>query len=170
MQYKNLRDSLNLQAREALFMAIVTIEDLFQRAGIFEDKIERYYARIRDETEDNGVRLLTYYLARHRRHLEQVLGDLEPKSLDRVKRVQLKYDVDFSPEEAFGLLESDPASILSAELLDTAAAYDTALINLYRSVLKQPIGVEAIVVFENLVRVEERDIVMIKKMLAMNYF
>ena len=140
------------------------------RAEEFEIKIEQYYARIRDETVNNGVKLLTYYLARHRRHAERVLADFDAKIVAHVKKVQLKYDVTLSPEEEFGLFDADPASIGSEELLNTAAAYDAALVGLYKSVLKQPIGAEAEGVFESLIRVEERDIVMIKKMIATNYF
>ena len=151
-------------------MAIVNIGDLFQRAKHFEHRIERYYARIRDETENNGVKLLTYYLAKHRRHLEEVLKDIDPSMVAKVKEVKLKYDIDFSPEHEFQLFEADPKSIGSQKLLDTAAAYDAALINLYKKILSQPIGEDATSIFENLIKVEERDIVMIKKMIAMNYF
>jgi hypothetical protein len=151
-------------------MAIVSIGELFDRAEAFEHRIERYYARIRDETESDGVRLLTYYLARHRRHLEQALKDTDSDVVAKVRNVQLKYDIDFSPEQEFKLFEVEPQSINSNELLDAAAAYDTALIKLYKTVLNQPIGEEATSIFENLVKVEERDIVMIRKMIAMNYF
>ena len=151
-------------------MAIVTIQELLNRAEEFEVKIEQYYARIRDETDNNGVKLLTYYLARHRRHAERVLADFDDKIISHVEKVQLKYDVALSPEEEFGLFDADPASIGSEQLLDTAVAYDAALIGLYKSVLNQPIGNEAVSVFESLIRVEERDIVMIKKMIATNYF
>jgi rubrerythrin len=151
-------------------MAIVNIGELFKRAESFEHRVERYYAQIRDETENNGVRLLTYYLAKHRRHLEQVLEDIDSAAVALVKEVKLKYDVDFSPEHEFQLFEKDAKSIGSQELLDTAVAYDAALIGLYKKILSQPIGEDAASVFENLVKVEERDIVMIKKMIAMNYF
>ena len=54
-------------------MAIVSIADLLDRASQFEERLEKYYAAIRDESEDNGVRLLTYYLARHRQHLQDAI-------------------------------------------------------------------------------------------------
>ncbi len=151
-------------------MAIVNIGDLFQRAEDFEHRIERYYARIRDDTENSGVRLLTYYLARHRRHLEQVLDDIDTKVVAKVRNVKLKYDIDFSPEQAFALFETEPKEVSSDALLEVAAAYDGELIDLYKKILDQPIGEDAKSIFEHLVKVEERDIVMIKKMTAMHYF
>ena len=117
----------------------MTIQELLNRAEEFEVKIEQYYARIRDETDNNGVKLLTYYLARHRRHAERVLADFDDKIISHVEKVQLKYDVALSPAEEFGLFDADPASIGSEQLLDTAVAYDAALIGLYKSVLNQPI-------------------------------
>ena len=151
-------------------MSIVNVEDLFQRAAKFEELLEEYYVTIRDESTDNGVRLLTYYLSRHRRHLEQVLKNFSAADIAHVEKVQLKYDIDFSPEKAFQLIDTEPREVKGKQLLEAAASYDEALINLYKSVLKQPVGPLATTVFESLVRIEERDVVMIKKMIAMDYF
>ena len=151
-------------------MAIVTMKELFDRAADFERRLERCYADIRDNTSDTGVRLLTYYLARHRRHLDQALSELPAEAIQRVKKVQLRYDIDFHPEHDFRVIETPAAEIAAKELLDGAVAYDAQLIQLYESMLGQPIGEEATVLVEALVRLEEKDIVMLKKMLAMNYF
>ena len=64
-----------------------------------------------------------------------------------------------------------PASEVTGEdLLQSAISHDAELITLYRSILEQPLGEEVTIFLESLVRVEERDIVMLKKTLAMNYF
>lgn len=151
-------------------MSIVTIEEIFQRVEKFENSLEAYYARIRDESEDNGVRLLTFYLARHRQHLQKVLADLETGDVELIKKVKLKYDVGFPPGKDVTLMEVEPGDMKAKQLLEASAEYDQALIDLYKSILSQPLGAKATVLFESLVKVEERDIVMIKKMIAMNYF
>ena len=151
-------------------MSIVTIDELFQRAQSFEEKLESFYERIRDESDDNGVRLVTYYLARNRRHLQRVLDDFKPDDVAKVKNVQLKYDVEFLPDKVLNVTAIDPKSIKARHLLEIAADYDTALIGLYKSILKQPIGEIAASLLESLLKVEERDVVMIKKMIAMDYF
>ena len=151
-------------------MAIVTMEDLLNRAAEFERKLVEFFADIRDKSEDNGVRLLTYYLARHRNHLDQALEVLESDGVLRVRRVQVKYDIDFQPDKALKLVEMEPTTVKADELLNSAIAYDEQLIRLYRSILEQPVGEEAKALLEALVRIEERDVVMLKKMLAMNYF
>jgi hypothetical protein len=54
-------------------MAIVSIGDILDKAAEFERILEKYYIEIRDNTSNNGVKLLTYYLSRHRRHLQEAL-------------------------------------------------------------------------------------------------
>jgi len=151
-------------------MAIVTMKDLLDRAAEFEQRLERCYADIRDNTEDAGVRLLTYYLARHRRHLDQALSEFDKAAVDRLKRVQVKYDVGMRPEQDFRTIDVPVAEIHAQTLLNHAIQYDEQLIGLYRSMLSQPIGEEATQLVEALIRLEEKDTVMLKKMLAMNYF
>jgi hypothetical protein len=151
-------------------MAFESIGDILDRAAEFESKLERYYAAIRDESQDNGVRLLTYYFSRHRNHLADALKGFDSGKIQRIRKVKLKYNVDFDPEKAFHLLKTSPKEVRGMELLETAVEYDEELVALYKKLRDQPIGPEAIVLVESLIRVEEKDIVMIKKMIAMNYF
>lgn len=151
-------------------MAFESIGDLLDRAGEFETRLERYYAAIRDESQDNGVRLLTYYLSRHRRHLQQALNGLNPGKVGHIRRIKLKYDIDFHLEKAFHLIKTPPCDIKGTELLEAAVSYDEELVKLYKNILQQPLSTEASVFIETLIRVEEKDIVMLKKMIAMDYF
>ena len=151
-------------------MAIVSIRDLFDRAGQFEEHLVEYYAAIRDESQDNGVRLLTYYLSRHRRHLKQALEDFKPEQIRQIKKIKLKYDIEFYPEKEFHLMETPPQEVTGEELLKAAVGYDTELVDLYKGILKQALSTEATELIESLIRVEERDIVMLKKMMATHYF
>jgi rubrerythrin len=151
-------------------MAFVNIGDLLKRAGEFEIKLEQYYAAIRDESEDNGVRLLTYYLSKHRRHLQEALDRMEKNLIDHVNKVRLKYDIDFYPEKAFHVMKTPPSEVRGNELLEAAVGYDQELVNLYKQILDHPLSEEARVFIETLIKTEEKDIVMIKKMIAMNYF
>jgi tetratricopeptide (TPR) repeat protein len=149
---------------------IVDIADLLYRAQEFEDKLERYYAALRDQSQDNGVRLLTYYLSRHRRHLQEALDNIDAAELARVRGIKLKYDVEFHPEKDFHIMELPPDQVKGKDVLEAAVAYDEQLVNLYKSILNQPLTEEAIELLESVIRIEERDIVMLKKMIAMNYF
>ena len=151
-------------------MAIVRIQDLLERARVFELKLEKYYAAIRDESQNDGARLLTYYLCRHRRHLDQALENYSQTDIERIYRSQLKYDIEFDPETDFKLLESSPQDVKGQELLNTAVDHDTRLIQFYHGILEQPLGPEASALIQSLIKLEEKDVVMLKKMIAMNYF
>ena len=151
-------------------MAIVTVGDLLDRAEEFEKRLENYYVAIRDESENNGVRLLTYYLSKHRRRLRRALARLDTGECLRVRRIELKYADDLTLDKEPRPMQTPPAEVTGEELLQAAVEHDSMLIALYRRVRKQPIIAEAQAFFDALVRVEERDIVMLKKMLAVHYF
>ena len=151
-------------------MAIVSVGDVLDKAGQFEEDLEAYYARIRDETQDNGVKLLTYYFSRHRRHLETALSGCDPAALRRVRGVLLKHSVGFRPGAEHPALGDIPCDETARELLEAAIRHDEDLVSLYKRILEQPVTREAKELFESLIRVEERDIVMMKKMMAMDYF
>ena len=149
---------------------IVDFADLLDRAKEFEDRLESYYAELRDQSQDNGVRLLTYYLSRHRRHLQEALDNVGADELAHVRGIKLKHDVEFHPEKDFHVMEMPPEQVKGKDVLEAAVEYDETLVRLYKSILNQPLAKEAAELLESLVRIEERDIVMLKKMIAMNYF
>ena len=149
---------------------IVDFADLLDRAQEFEDKLGRYYATLRDQSQDNGVRLLTYYLSRHRRHLQEALENVEAAELVRIRSIKLKYDVEFHPAKDFHIMSLPPEQVRGKDVLEAAVEYDATLVKLYKSILNQPLPEEAADLLESIIRIEERDIVMLKKMIAMNYF
>jgi len=151
-------------------MAYENIGGLLDRARDFEEKLVRYYAELRDESYDNGVRLLTYYLSRHRRHLQNALDDLNQSNIANIRKVKIKYDIDFNPENAFHVLGVPSSTLKGKDLLEAAIRYDEALVKLYKTMLENPLSTEASTFIETLIRVEEREIVMLKKMVAMDYF
>jgi len=151
-------------------LAIVNIGNLLDRTAAFEKRLDRYYAGIRDRSRDNGVRLLTHYLSRHRRHLPEVLNDYSPKIIKRVRDVKCRRNILFVLKKDFHALDTPPDKVNGQALLHAAIKYDRALINLYRKIMEEPLIGLARELFENLIRVEKRDIVVLKRMVAMDYF
>jgi hypothetical protein len=151
-------------------MANVTIRNLIDRAREFERRLEAHYAAIRDRSKDDGVRLLTYYLSRHRRHLDEAIAGYGGADLQKILEVRLKQDVVFDPAASMEIVMVPPAAADGQQLLEAAVAHDLELVGLYRRILEQPLGEGATALVRSLVRLEERDIVMLKKMIAMHYF
>lgn len=151
-------------------MAVANIGDLLDRVADFEQRLDRYYAEIRDQSEDNGVRLLTYHLSRHGRHLPKVLEEYSPQVIENIWRIGLRRNIPFVPTKEFYALGIPAGVVHGQELLEAAIKYDTVLVSLYREILEQPLMDQAQELFDSLIRVEERDIGMLKKMAAMHYF
>ena len=147
-------------------MAIVSVGDLLDRAAAFEQELEEYYTAIRDFGTNEGVKLLTYYLSKHRRHLQEALEDFSDGKIALIRSIKLKYDIEFKLK----IDKADPEDIKGTDLLEAASNYDAELIHLYKEIIQQPLRPEGITLFETLIRIEEKDIVMIKKIIAMNYF
>ncbi len=151
-------------------MAIITIGEVLDRIRDFEIRLEAFYAQIRDNATNDGVRLLTYYLARHRRHQDQALKEADAQTLRHVRMVELKFDVLSDASVKLRIPDISPAKATGDELIEAAIYYDTELVRIYRAILSQPLGDDVRAILEALIHVEERDIIMLKKMLAMHYF
>ncbi len=151
-------------------MSVVTVGQMLEKARHFERCLEAYYADLRDRATRDGVRLLTYYLARHRRHLPEALECLSKPQLARIAHIPLKYDnPEFSPEKHFEGKRL-PSSVTGDELLGVAIEFVEMLCSFYRWMVQQPLGDEADSLFQSLLRIEERHVIELKKITAMHYF
>ena len=151
-------------------MAIVNIGEMLRRAMEFERHLESYYASIRDHSIDNGVRLLTYYLSRHCRHLEQAIADYGEDKVKKIGEIKLKFDFDFHPEKESTITQLDPKKVKAEELLNAAIEYDEILVSFYKKILEQPLIPAAAAFIESLIHIEETDVIMQKKIRATHYF
>ncbi len=150
-------------------MPVITVNDVLKRAEEFEQMLADYYAGLSRRTTREGVRLLTQYMSRHRVRISQALGRFPHDSARRIRTTPLKYAPQAADCRCFEkvVLPPNPGA---AQVLDAAVAFDECLISLYRHVLRQPVTEEVKMLFESLVRSEERDEIELKKIKAMDYF
>jgi hypothetical protein len=151
-------------------MAVVTVGEMLDRALDFEVRLEAYYAELRDRSTVDGVRILTHYLARHKRHVPEALEPFTAVDLHHIRLAPMKYDdTDFHPAHCFegrGL----PADATGEQLLDVSIEFVDTLIRFYHWMLQQPLGPGPQGLFQSLLRIEERDVIELKKIKAMDYF
>lgn len=147
-----------------------TLGSLMNRRRAFEAQLAAFYAEVRDRSQDNGVRLLTYYLARHRRHQEEALSAYDRTDIARFRKIRIPENICLDFPGSFAITDVRPAGVKGGELLNAALGYDRALIGLYRSILKQPLDKRTEAMLKSLIRAEERDATMLKKMTAMRYY
>lgn len=151
-------------------MAIVSIGDLLDCVGAFEERLEKYYAAVRDKSQDNNVRLLTYHLSRHRGHLQRALNEFNSDEIERIRKTKLNPDVEFHPEEAFHVLKTAPRDVKGQKILKAASGYYAELADVYKKALQQSVNTDAEAFVQGLICMEEWDISILKKMTAMDCF
>lgn len=150
-------------------MSVTTLGDMLDRVEDFERRLVALYSNVRDRTTNDGTRLLTYYLARHRRHLPTALKSCTSSQIEEIRRTPLKYDgPDFEPRSLLDGVELPP-SVTANEVLDTAVALVQALTAVYRWMAYRQLGEEASLLFNSLLKIEETHLVELKKIRAVDY-
>ena len=158
------------EAGETVAMADVTLGELLGRVEEFETQLAQFYTELRDQSEDNNVRLLTYYLSRNRRRKQQVVDDVDVNSLDQIRATPVHEGSPFVPGEEFGALRAQPRGVNGGDLLSAAMAHSERILRYYGALLRAPLDMDAMVLLQDLVRVEESDLAVLRKMTAMRYF
>ena len=151
-------------------MATATVGELLDRGRECETRIMEYYEAIRNRSLDNDVRLLTYSLVRHRRQQAKALAGMPVDRLRPLSEVEPRFDGPGDPTEGFRVPAFAPETVRGEELIGAAVNYDGAWVALYRSILAQPIEDDVRAILESLLRMEERDIALLKKILSLHYF
>ncbi|MHC4247667.1 MAG: ferritin family protein [Planctomycetota bacterium] len=151
-------------------MTVLNLGEILDRAQDYECLLESYYADLRDRATRDGTRLLTYYLARHRRHLLAALRTFSSSDLVSVQRTPFKYNGPGLPLEANLEERKLPADAKAEQLLDAAIELVEALASVYRWVAEQDLGTKPTSLFRSLLKMEETHVVELKKIRAMDYF
>lgn len=151
-------------------MAIFTLGKLLDRVDAFEDRLIQFYAAVRDHSRDNEAKLLIYYLARHRKHLQQASGKFGQQELTLARHIKIQGDIPFTPDAERKLLQANPSTVNGKTLLETALTYDTQLVQFYSCMLKATKDPVATSLIKSLIRLEQSHKLMLKKLIDMNYF
>ena len=147
-------------------MLAITIEEILGHIESFENSLTKFFERIHDETHDEGARLLTDYIARHRHRTLAALDKCPHEVIDRIKKLPLQYQPDIPGEHCFKEIKLPPdASPL--EILEAAIAFDQCLVQMYKQIASQPLAHEIKDLFENLSIYEEADEIDLKKIRQM---
>jgi rubrerythrin len=143
---------------------------MLESAREFERRLEAYYAELRDRSTNDGARLLTYYLARHRKHLPEALESLPAPQLEGLCRVRLQSEMpEFHLPGCFRGKDL-PASASGDELLGVAIELVETLAAFYRSLAERLPEGEAHELAEELLHIEEVHLIELKKTKATHYF
>lgn len=146
------------------------IGDFIDFISRLEASLEDYYTAVRDNSNDNDAKLLSYYLSRHYRYVRAALLEFGPEKLDKIRQKRIGGKLDFPREEWPDLMNMPPDKITGDDLLKIAVRYNGKLTTLYRDILKQPLAKGLPPLIRTLQRLEKKESTTFKKMLAMHYF
>jgi len=150
-------------------MSVTNVACVLRRAGDFEHQLMTYYLDLAEQATREGVRLLTDYMARHRRRLAEALERFPAEEYQRISALPLRYEPVSAECDHFKARVPSPDAT-AAEVLDLAIEFDECLISIYRQVAQQDVEPEVKELFESLVHREERDEILLKKIKATHYF
>jgi hypothetical protein len=139
-------------------MAIATVGAMLDYAKEFEVTLEAFLADVRDRAANDNVRLLTYYLARFKRHIASTLDLFTSDQLRIMREVPLKsIDSEFVVSRCFeGAYLTHDAT--ADQLLETAIELTDIILCFYQWLINQPVNGIGAGVFEQLAAKEEKNI------------
>jgi rubrerythrin len=151
-------------------MAIVTLGSFLDEIARFEQSAEKYYADLRDRTSNDGVRLLTHYLAKRKQHLPQALSLVTPEDLAEARKFPILISENLIPGQEFFTQQRLDDDADGGRLLSAAIIFTETLLTIYEKMVAAIPSGRAHSLFRTLAVIEHRAIVELKKILAMDYF
>jgi hypothetical protein len=151
-------------------MTALTLGEFLDKDLAFKARLNDYYAKIRDGVSDNGIRLLTYHLARGRNRHAVTLDDIPRETVHQARKTPFLYEAPFTLRSEFKLPGFEPATVTANDLIKEALHRQSRLAGRYRFIFTRSSHEAVRTVLPPLVRGEERDIELLTKMLAMGYF
>jgi hypothetical protein len=147
-------------------MLAITIEEILGHIESFENSLTGLFERIHDETHDEGVRLLTDYIARHRHRTLAELERCSHQEIEHIKKLPLQYQPDIPGEHTIKAVKlSTDASPL--EILKAAIEFDECMVKMYKQIASQPLAHEVKDLFESLTTYEMVDEIHLKEIMHM---
>ena len=147
-------------------MRAITIEEILVHIERFENSLTVFFDKIHDETHDEGARLLTDYIARHRHRTLAALDKCPHEMVDHIKKLPLQYQPDIPGEHTFKEIKL-PQDATPLEILEAAIAFDECMVQMYKQIAGQPVAHEIKDLFENLSVYEGADEIDLKKIRQM---
>jgi rubrerythrin len=151
-------------------MAIVNLGSFLDEIARFEQSAEDYYADLRDRTGNDGVKLLTHYLAKRKQHLPQGMSLIKAENLEEARAVPILISEDQIPGTALFTEHRLHDNATASELLAKAIIFAETLLHLYEEMAERIPSGQAHGLFRTLSVIEHRAVVELKKILAMDYF
>lgn len=147
-------------------MLAITIEEILEYVENFENHLTELFERIHDETHDEGARLLTEYIARHRHRTLSELKRSSQDQVERIKKLPLQYQPDIPGNHTIKEVKLSPEAT-PLQILNAAIEFDESIVKMYKQIASQPLAHEVKELFDGLTTYEKVDEIHLKEITHM---
>lgn len=134
----------------------------------FEEDLDNYYKLLREESSDNGLRIIVYFLARKRARLKSLLDKVDPGVVEEVRKVELADAVTFDLDKILSEGAMSPVDTDSQMLLAKTSNIAQAYAELCDSVIRNTDSGNVISLFKDMSRLKTDENTMLMKMQALS--
>lgn len=137
-------------------MLYIQIKEILDYTRKVDEAISKVYEKFADTSKNDLAKQLSEYLGRHYKRISESMANMS----DEEHKTLLEKHVPYGPQPAdFQRLEKldlDPEATVD-DLLDAAIDVDRKLVELFKTVLENPVDTEVREFFESLIKYEEGD-------------
>lgn len=134
----------------------------------FEENLDSYYKLLREESSDNGLRIIVYFLARKRARLKSLLDKLDPGVIYDVRKIELADAVTFDLDKILSEGVMSPMDTDSKMLLTKTSNIAQAYAELCDAVIRNTDSENVISLFKDMSRLKTDENTMLMKMQALS--
>ena len=146
-------------------MLDIQIKEILEYTKKVDEAISAIYAKFSESAHNQLAGQLAEYLGRHYKRMSEVIGTMSEEKSSTLLSAYVPYGpqpADIKRLEDFTL---EPDSSVD-DLLDRAIELDGKLVEMFKMVLDEPVGLEVKELFEKLVKHEEGDQANLRKIKA----
>lgn len=141
---------------------VQTAKDVIDQTKAFHRRLSDFYQNLSESVEKDRVKLVLEYLSRHQQNLAAIMDDYESELSERILNTWIMYVATECNLEPYFEAKLDN-SMTAQEAIDIAIKLDACLLDTYKAMLNKEIPDDVSNVFEDLLKLEEREKVKMAK-------
>jgi hypothetical protein len=150
-------------------MLYIQVKEIVDYTREVDEVISRVFEKFSETAHNKLVAALSEYLGRHYHRLSDNLSKMSKDDYGALMSKHVPYGPQPADFRRIEKLDFDPDA-KQEELLDAAVEVDEKLVELFKTILDQPVDMEIKEFFENLIKYEEADEERLKQLKAERYF
>lgn len=131
-------------------------KEIIEHTKAFHHQLQVFCQQVSAETEQERVKMLCDYIARHERNLERALDKYESDASDQILEAWFDAVPDLVTPSSLNKIDN-LSELSTAEVLQIAIDFDDHLIVHYEHLAKNAMNKQLKIIFKNLLSMEEHE-------------